>query len=266
MHEVAARVETIPRAEPPKGTLRFYADAALHLVDPLPYAVGKYRSRRFRATPRDLLAKSTFDLIVCDFLFPAVNLPRRLPCPAVMFTHNVESEIWRRHAETRRGRSDRVALRRAAPADAALRSGARWRASTACWRSRTPTATTFARLYPGADRPAGPRRADRRRHRILRARRRPRRVRRGLVFTGSMDWLPNEDAMLSSAATSCRSIRAEEPEATLTIVGRAPTPAVAEAAPSTRRHASPAAWTTCGRTCRTRRSTSCRSGSAAARA
>ena len=42
--EVASRVETITRAEPGKRTLRFYADAAMHLVDPLPYAVGKYRS------------------------------------------------------------------------------------------------------------------------------------------------------------------------------------------------------------------------------
>ena len=40
MREVAASVETVNRAEPAKGTLRFYADAAMHLVDPLPYAVG----------------------------------------------------------------------------------------------------------------------------------------------------------------------------------------------------------------------------------
>src|SRR5690349_24907920 len=45
MKEVAAHVETIARAEPAKGTARFFADAALHLADPLPYAVGKYRSR-----------------------------------------------------------------------------------------------------------------------------------------------------------------------------------------------------------------------------
>ena len=48
MREVATRVETVTRAEPAKGTLRFYVDAAMHLVDPLPYAVGKYRSREFR--------------------------------------------------------------------------------------------------------------------------------------------------------------------------------------------------------------------------
>ena len=98
MKDVATRVEIVTRAEPPKGSVRFYADAALHLVDPLPYAVGKYRSAAFRRRLARLLEEQPFDLIVCDFLFPAVNLPERLPCPAVIFTHNVESEIWRRHA------------------------------------------------------------------------------------------------------------------------------------------------------------------------
>src|SRR5882672_4326792 len=108
MREVASRVETIPRAEPPKGSLRFYADAAMHLVDPLPYAVAKYRSSAFQRRLRALLGEQTFDLIVCDFLFPAVNLPKRLPCPTVIFTHNVESEIWRRHAETKTGALPRL--------------------------------------------------------------------------------------------------------------------------------------------------------------
>jgi hypothetical protein len=89
MHDVARRVETITRADPAKGTLRFYAGAAMHVVDPLPYAVAKYRSREFKQRVTTLLAEQAFDLIVCDFLFPAVNLPKRLPCPAVIFTHNV---------------------------------------------------------------------------------------------------------------------------------------------------------------------------------
>src|SRR5436190_17687098 len=101
MREVAADVVTIPRLEPPKGSWRFYFDAALHVLDPLPYAVGKYRSSAFRRRLDELLRERRFDLVVCDFLFPAVNLPRQLPCPGVIFTHNVESEIWRRHAATR---------------------------------------------------------------------------------------------------------------------------------------------------------------------
>jgi sugar transferase (PEP-CTERM/EpsH1 system associated) len=224
MREAATRVETIPRSDPPKGSLRFYADAALHLADPLPYAVAKYRSRPFRRLLNELLSSQSFDLIVSDFLVPAVNLRQRLPCPAVIFTHNVESEIWRRHFETKTGILGRFLF------------GTQYRRMLR-FEERTlrrfdgvlavseADSTTFARLYPDALRepahvvptgvdteffspipspPAG----------------------RELVFTGSMDWLPNEDAMLYFCRDILPLIRRQEPQVTLSIVGRAPTPAV----------------------------------------
>ena len=49
---------------------------------------------------------------------------------------------------------------------------------------------------------------------------------RNLVFTGSMDWLPNEDAMVFFCREVLPLIRADEPGVTLSIVGRAPTPTV----------------------------------------
>ena len=224
MKEVAARVETITRREPAKGTLRFYVDAALHLVDPLPYAVGKYRSAEYRRRLEALLARERFDLIVCDFLFPAVNLPKRLPCPAVMFTHNVESEIWRRHAETKTGVLGRLLY------------GAQYRRMLRYERRELARfdgilavsdadRDTFTRLYPGAISqpvhvvPTGvdtdyfePASSD------------PQS--RAMVFTGSMDWLPNEDAMIYFCREVLPAIRAEIPDASLAIVGRTPTPAV----------------------------------------
>jgi glycosyltransferase involved in cell wall biosynthesis len=47
-----------------------------------------------------------------------------------------------------------------------------------------------------------------------------------LVFTGSMDWLPNEDGMTYFCREILPRIRQAEPEATVAIVGRSPTPAV----------------------------------------
>jgi hypothetical protein len=99
MREVCSRVVTVPRSEPAKGTFRFYADAARYLADAVPYAVAKYRSAAYEAQVRDLLRTDGFDALVCDFLPPLVNMPGQLPCPAILFTHNVEAEIWRRHAE-----------------------------------------------------------------------------------------------------------------------------------------------------------------------
>ena len=229
MREVASRVETIPRAEARKASLRFYADAALHLADPLPYAVAKYRSAAFRERLRALLEEETFDLIVCDFLFPAVNLPKRLPCPAVIFTHNVESEIWRRHAETKAGAIGRqlygVQYRRM------LRyEGGTLRRFDGVLAVSDADRDTFARLYPGAI--AGPVHVvptgvDTEYFAPVQIPNPESQIPyRSLIFTGSMDWLPNEDAMLYFCSQILPLIRADEPDVRVSIVGRAPTPAV----------------------------------------
>jgi sugar transferase (PEP-CTERM/EpsH1 system associated) len=224
MSEVAARVETVPLADAPKGSLRFYAGAAMHLVDPLPYAVAKYRSGAFRRRLEALLDEQPYDLIVCDFLFPAVNLPAQLPCPAVIFTHNVESEIWRRHAETKSGPLMRVLYemqyRRM------LRYEARaLRRFDGVLAVSDADRQSFARLYPHA---------VRRPIRVVQTgvdtdfftpTHEPARASH-IVFTGSMDWLPNEDAMQYFCGHMLPLIRSEVPDVRLSIVGRAPTPAV----------------------------------------
>jgi sugar transferase (PEP-CTERM/EpsH1 system associated) len=224
MDQVAERVITIPRRERPKGSLRFYVDVATHLGDSLPYAVGTYRSTAFRTRIQDLLEQSPFQLVVCDFLTPAVNLPPALPCASVLFTHNVESEIWRRHAETHRGRMVRGLYDTQYRRMLAYEDGALQRFDGILTVSDTDR-KTFERLYPdvrvkpmwviptgvdteyfapGAASASEPR----------------------LVFTGSMDWLPNEDAMRFFCREVLPLIRAEEPRTRLAIVGRTPTPAV----------------------------------------
>jgi glycosyltransferase involved in cell wall biosynthesis len=59
----------------------------------------------------------------------------------------------------------------------------------------------------------------------------PNRERPGrLVFSGSMDWHPNEDAVLYFADAILPRIRAEVPDAALTVVGRNPTARLREVA------------------------------------
>ncbi len=230
MREVCNRLETIPRSDAVKGTVKFYADAARYLVDPTPYSVAKYRSAPFQERLAHLLRTERFDLVVCDFLVPIVNCPDRLPCPGILFTHNVESEIWRRHTETatnplmrrllaqqwrRMLRFERDALRRFELVLAVSEADS----------------NTFERLYPGAARQVqvvqtgvdtdyfrpqthsgdSPNRVSSTPH---------------LVFTGSMDWLPNEDGMLYFVEDVLPLIRARVPNVTVSIIGRAPTPAV----------------------------------------
>jgi glycosyltransferase involved in cell wall biosynthesis len=143
----------------------------------------------------------------------------------VVFTHNVESEIWRRHVERQRSAIARVLYRQQWQRMLRFEAQTLSRFDLVLAVSETDR-DTFQRLYQGllrapiftvatgvdtayfAPRPDGA--GD------------PRR----LVFTGSMDWIPNEDAMKYFCQDILPLIRAQEPDVTLSIVGRAPTPAV----------------------------------------
>ena len=224
MREVCARLETVPRGEVDKGTWQFYAEAARYVVNPVPYAVAKYRSAAFRQRLQALLASERFDAVVCDFLPPVVNMPRRLPCPSILFTHNVESEIWRRHAETAGNPLSTLLLRQQMhrmlrfERDALARFDLVLAVSDADGR-------TFERLYPGAlQAPVHVVQTGVDTGYFAPAAEPP--VRTHMVFTGSMDWLPNEDGMAYFCRDILPRIRQAEPDATLSIVGRAPTPAV----------------------------------------
>ena len=225
MREVCSRLHVIPRTDPPKGSSAFYADAARRTFDPLPYAVGKYRSREYREKVGELLATGTFDLVVCDFLVPAVNMPRLLPCPSVLFTHNVEAEIWRRHYERQPDPVRRLLFRQQWRRMLRFEAMTMRRFDLVLAVSDTDR-DTFRRLYPGDLRAPvftvatgvdtaffAPRVEE-----VVRP--------NHLVFTGSMDWIPNEDAMQHFCGDILPLVRAEEPGVTLSIVGRSPTPAV----------------------------------------
>jgi polysaccharide biosynthesis protein PslH len=224
MREVCSTLETVPRSDPRKGTLAFYADAARHLVNPLPYAVAKYRSAAYAERVRRLLGDHAFDAVVCDFLPPAANLPDTLRIPSVLFTHNVEAEIWRRHAENAANPVARALLTRQWKRMLRFERQALARFDLVLAVSEADR-QTFGRLYP-----------DELRAPIHTVQTgvdtgyfdpMPGMERRGhLVFTGSMDWLPNEDGMLYFVRDILPRIREMEPGVTLSIIGRSPTPAV----------------------------------------
>jgi len=231
MRDVATRVVTVPRFDPAKRSLLFYMDAARYLADPLPYAVAKYRSAAYKTQLQSLLREQAFDLLVCDFLVPAVNLPKTLPCPAVLFTHNVEAEIWRRHAETKANVPARWLYH------LQHKRMLRFEADTLKRFDGILTVSeadrdTFAELYPDVmSKPISVIRTGVDTSYFVPSDEATARLH--LVFTGSMDWLPNEDAMMHFCHDIMPLIREQEPHVHLSIVGRAPTRAVrALASPS----------------------------------
>lgn len=68
------------------------------LLDDLPVNVVADRTRAGQAAVQAALARPGIDLVVFDFVHSAVLRPPILPCASVCFTHNVEAEIFARHA------------------------------------------------------------------------------------------------------------------------------------------------------------------------
>jgi polysaccharide biosynthesis protein PslH len=225
MSEVCRELVTVPRRESSKEGWRFYSSVLRYLPNRLPYAVAQYRSAAYRRAVSTILGRGDCDRLVCDFLVPAVNLPPQVPCPTVLFTHNVETEIWRRHAETTNGPIRRRLYARQ------WRRMFRFEGRTLARFDRVLAVSdvdrdTLHRLYdrqlsaPVSVVPTGvdveyftPKPLDSANARHI-------------VFTGSMDWLPNEDGVVHFCRDVLPRIRRDEPDVTFTIVGRSPTPAV----------------------------------------
>ncbi len=216
----------VPFEEAPRRSPRFWLELLGNVVSTLPYAVAKYRSPAMRNAIEQVTRENAVDVVVCDFLAPSQNVPDGLPCPTVLFQHNVEAAIWRRHADVRvnpvskayfreqwrrMDRFERQECRRFDRVVAVSRSDAET-------MERDYGLTDVADVPTGVDidyfRPSGQTAVE------------P----RNLVFTGSMDWLPNEDGINWFVDDVLPLIHKRLPDATLTVVGRNPPPHVQQLA------------------------------------
>jgi sugar transferase (PEP-CTERM/EpsH1 system associated) len=216
--EYADVVERVPFTPPSKGSAGFFLDLLRNVFSPLPYAVARYRSRALRDGIRELCAASDVDVVVCDFLAPSLNVPDRLGKPTVLFQHNVEAMIWERHATVAKHPVKRAYMRRqwqrmlrheqsecarfdhviaVSPEDAAVFRD-RFGVPDV---SHVPTGVDTAYFRPSGQ-------VERQPHEI--------------VFTGSMDWMPNVDAIRWFVDDILPLVRARVPDVTLSVVGRNP--------------------------------------------
>jgi glycosyltransferase involved in cell wall biosynthesis len=201
-----------------KFSAGFYAELAANLFSPLPYFMKKYESAEMRREVAERARAGDFDVLVCDFLNPAVNVPHALPVPTVLFQHNVEAMIWKRHYEVQTHPLKKAYLygqwRKAfAYERAACR---RFDMVVTVSRDDTETIRNDYGVPNVSDVPTG---VDTEFFRPV----------EGvsvepdsLVFTGSMDWLPNEDAIQFFTREIMPLIRERRPEVKLTVVGRKP--------------------------------------------
>lgn len=218
--QYCTRLITVPFHPAPKGSPAYFLDLLKNVFSRLPYAVSRYRSRLLKKRVADLAPGH--ELVICDFLFPSYAVPTDLQVPTVLFQHNVEAMIWKRRASVRQNFLRRAYMRE------------QWRRmrrfeSAECRRldhvvavsasdaetfrneygalsvSHVPTGVDLEYFSPRAPRPMDS---------------------SELIFVGSMDWLPNEDAVCWFAEHVLARVRQQAPNVSLTIVGRSPGSAV----------------------------------------
>jgi sugar transferase (PEP-CTERM/EpsH1 system associated) len=208
------------RNAPLRGLGRGLA-AILNLFSSLPFALAPYRSAAMARAIRARCGATAdrADVVVCDFLTPALNVPEDLGCPVVLFQHNVEAMIWERRAKVASNPVVKLYMRE------------QWRRMQRVERAQClrfdhvvavspEDAAVFHERY-GVERvssvPTGVDTEFFRPSGIVS--RKP----ASIVFTGSMDWMPNEDGMTFFVEDVLPLVKRAVPEATLTIVGRNPT-------------------------------------------
>ena len=198
-------------------------DYLWHVRAPVPYAVSRFSDAAVQRRLGTWFGENTIDVTVCDFLDAAVNFPSRLNIPSVLFQHNVESEIWRRHAETASNpfrkmmyqmeyrkmlRYEQSAVRRFQRVIAVSENDrsimARW--VDADHITVVPTGVDLAHFAPDAH-TSNTRASD---------------AAPLVTFIGAMDWEPNVDGVEYFCGEMWGAIKREVPEARLRIVGRNP--------------------------------------------
>ena len=219
------RVISVPYAVPKRDSAAFVGAVARSWFSHYPVDLWKWRVPEVRHAVREVLAAGNVDVCVADFLFAAANVPMSPRVPVLLFEHNVEYLIWQRLANLETSPWKRALFEmewrklRACEAEACRRAALTVTVSDDD-RQRLEELGAGIRAVPiptGVDtRYFTPQRSAE--------------VAGRLVFSGSMDWHPNEDAVCYFADEILPRIRVEIPGVSFTIVGRNPSARVRELA------------------------------------
>ena len=226
------RVVSVPLGLPTPKSLAEMRDYGIRLLSSEPYNITKYCRPEVRHRLHALLKQETYDVILCDFMAAAGVIPWNWPTPKVLFTHNVEATIWRRHYEVATNpiwkavswwewrRMEAAERRYLRLADRVLTVSDTDRDAFAPFLDLEKLTVTSTGVNVDYFQPMTVGETP-----------------NSLVFTGSMDWLPNEDAIFYFVDAILPLIKQLCPEVSLEVVGRSPShklQALAEAEKSMR--------------------------------
>ncbi|MCG5524348.1 glycosyltransferase family 4 protein [Ectothiorhodospira haloalkaliphila] len=220
LEQICDRFIGWPQADP--GPLH-HITRLRHLLSPLPVSVVSDDATRGREVVGKALSNGV-DLAVFDFLHAMVLAPDDWDCRSLMFTHNVEAEIFARHASVTRNPLKRAVWQQQYRKMQAYEHESLKRFDTVVAVSERDAAAFRALEGVGQVEPIptgvdldffawrSPGNGDH------------------IVFTGAMDWQANIDGIEFFMDEIWPSVVERRPGAHVTIVGRNPSPALVERA------------------------------------
>jgi polysaccharide biosynthesis protein PslH len=212
-----SEVVAIPLVVPQSYTWPDRLARVRNLFSKRPYEIARFYRKPVADRLAQLLTRNMYDALVCDFLHTAPVVPWDACCPKVLFCHNVEAKIWKRQVEV----TDNLARKALYWRDYQLMLRAeRAYLRQADWvlAVSEEDRSVFARFTDAARTAVIPTGVD---SEYFKPDNQPE-VRNSLVFTGQMDWLANQDAMLYFVHEILRRIQQRQPDVSLWIVGRNP--------------------------------------------
>lgn len=195
----------------------FYLHLLANLFSPLPYIVTSHYSRIYQKTVLDCLSRFQPDLVLCEWTPYAIYVKELASVKKVVSAHNIEADIWRRYHENETNQFRRFYIRE------------QWRkverfeqAALGCMDGALAVSELdYNRLLqarPGLPIVVIPNGVDLNYFQPL-----PQpECRRHLVFTGSMDWRPNQDAARYFVREILPLLRQAHHDLECTFVGRSP--------------------------------------------
>jgi glycosyltransferase involved in cell wall biosynthesis len=222
MNRLCRRFIPVEWRETPRTSPTFYLKLLLQSCSPYPITVLNTVSKPLENKLLEVIRSEDFDVILCDFVQPALMLRHITNHKTILFQHNVESMITKRHVE------------QSTNCLAKLFWWLQWKKLYTYERyhcqqfdaviavSETD-AEFFRREYDTPQVTVIPTGVDieyydPKGYALPQA--------AHLVFCGSMDWLPNEDGMQFFLREAWPLISRKIPHAQLTIVGRRPSEAL----------------------------------------
>ncbi|MFX0067185.1 MAG: glycosyltransferase family 4 protein [Candidatus Hermodarchaeota archaeon] len=206
----------VPKEVREKSGPIFYMALMFNLLSSKPYIVSSHSSRQIKACVRKALANKKFDLIHCEWT-PYTDNIISLDKPKVLSAPSVEAQIWQRYFEHERNHAKKIyiGLQKEKIFNYEKRAVSLYNKIITVSEEDKKL---FEDWYGAKNVTVVPNGVDTEYFRPIELEEQ----KNSLVFTGSMDWRPNQDAVNYFLDQIFPLIQQEIPDISFTIAGRKP--------------------------------------------